>query len=157
MSKPPATRRCTFTTKAGRPCQAWSVHGTDPPTCASHAKLTIGAGAPLGNTNRLDHGFYSRQYTHQEMADLVTLSDNAGLDDEIASIRIATRRVMAHLKEELDPWRFERLTKLVYGGAITIARLLRTRQMLGQDQLGPFDRIIAGVLDDISSDLEVNL
>jgi hypothetical protein len=125
--------------------------------CNSHAGLNLGAGAPPGNTNRLDHGFYSRQYTPQEMADLVTLSDITGLDDEIATIRIATRRVMAHLKEELDPWRFERLTKLVYGGAVTIARLLRTRQLLDQDQLSPFDHIIAGVLDDISSDIKVNL
>ncbi len=131
------------------------MHGRD--ICNSHAGLNLGAGAPPGNTNRLQHGFYSRQYTPQELADLVTLAGITDLDDEIATVRVATRRVMAQLKAELEPWRFERLTKLVYAGAANIARLLRARQLLDQDQLSPFDHIIAGVLDDISSDLEINL
>jgi hypothetical protein len=32
------SRKCSRTTASGEPCQAWAVHGSDPPVCAAHAR-----------------------------------------------------------------------------------------------------------------------
>ena len=42
MSKQPAKRALLVYTKAGRPCRAWAVRGSEPPACSFH--LRSGAG-----------------------------------------------------------------------------------------------------------------
>jgi hypothetical protein len=49
-------------------------------------------GAQPGNNNALKHGFYSRKFKTQEAADLDALT-STGLQDEIAMIRVAIRRL----------------------------------------------------------------
>ena len=70
-----AKRRCTHTTKAGRPCQAWAVHGTAPPACSIHAGLTRGGPADR-NQNARKHGFYAPGISRAELADLIYPCDN---------------------------------------------------------------------------------
>ena len=48
-------------------------------------------GAQLGNLNALQHGFYSRRFREEEIADLESLSE--GLQDEAAMLRVLIRRV----------------------------------------------------------------
>jgi hypothetical protein len=48
-------------------------------------------GAPLGNTNALKHGFYSRKFRSLELADLDALQ--VGLASEVAMLRVVTRRL----------------------------------------------------------------
>jgi hypothetical protein len=45
MSKRPAHVRCSHNTKAGRPCRAWAVRGSDPPTCSFHLRSGAGENA----------------------------------------------------------------------------------------------------------------
>ena len=41
----------TAVTKAGKPCQAWAIVGSNPPLCSAHSGMDVGAGAPPGNQN----------------------------------------------------------------------------------------------------------
>jgi hypothetical protein len=80
----PDPRRCTSTTRSGRPCRAWAVRGTDPPAGAAHAGRNVGAGAPEANQNARTHGFYASVLDPQELADPIAYADDMTLDDEIA-------------------------------------------------------------------------
>ena len=60
MARKPRNIPCSHTTRAGRPCRAWAVHGTDPPACSAHAGRNVGAGARPGNQNARTHSFYGR-------------------------------------------------------------------------------------------------
>ena len=86
MSQKLALVRCTHITKAGRPCKAWAVCGSDPPACASHLKASVE-----------DPGFYSHTFTDDELADLVHYAAELTLDDEIACTRVAVRRTLEFL------------------------------------------------------------
>jgi len=55
-----------------------------------------GRGAQPGNLNALRHGFYSRYFRSIELADLDQLS--AGLESEIAMLRVQTRRFLEVLE-----------------------------------------------------------
>jgi uncharacterized protein YjcR len=57
--KPTTKRRCTQLTKTGNYCRAWTLRGSDPPTCAIHAGHVTGQGAPQGNRNAVKHGLYA--------------------------------------------------------------------------------------------------
>jgi hypothetical protein len=49
-------------------------------------------GGQPGNLNALKHGFYSRQFSKLELSDIDAALDY-GLDNEIAMLRVVTRRV----------------------------------------------------------------
>ena len=61
-------------------------------------------GAPLGNTNALKHGFYSRSFTHRDRLDLNRTghTGEAGefsLDDEIVLLRVMVRKAIGRFSE----------------------------------------------------------
>lgn len=93
------SRRCSHRKPDGTQCKAWAVRGSDPPACASHARLALG-GAPAGNLNAATHGFYSPVLRPDELADLVAYADDMSLDDEIALSRVILRRLAGML---VDP------------------------------------------------------
>ena len=53
-----ASRRCGAKTRSGRPCKSPAVQGKA--RCRMHGGAA-GSGAPLGNTNALKHGKFSRE------------------------------------------------------------------------------------------------
>jgi len=77
--------------------------------------------------------FYSRTYTLEEVADLVHSALDHSLDDEVAAVRVAVRRVMQQFHEELMPTEYARLASAIFTGANTIARLVRTSRDLADD------------------------
>lgn len=97
----PDKEKCSHTTLAGKPCNAWAIRGSDPPTCAIHAKLT-GGGAPKGNQNARKHGFYSNQFTAEEAAKLLEVQEQEGLEDEIVLTRIQLYRIANYTKHMLE-------------------------------------------------------
>ena len=52
-----ASRRCGARTRNGTPCQAPAVNGKA--RCRMHGGA-MGSGAPIGNTNALKHGMYTK-------------------------------------------------------------------------------------------------
>jgi hypothetical protein len=78
-------------------------------------------GAPEGNQNARKHGFYSRLLDKKDRSNYHKALSIEGLDGEINVLRA---KIMTLL--ELDP---DNLPLLIQASA-TLARLLRTRQML---------------------------
>jgi hypothetical protein len=165
MPKPPSrkpvareSRRCSHLTRAGQPCRAWAVHGTDPPACSAHAKRTQGAGAPEGNQNARKHGFYARTLSPDELADLLADAD-LNLSAEIVCARVALRRVLEFLSShhgDLSSADQVRAWGLVFHGARTVARLLRDLHALGGD-IDRFAEVTGQALDKLSDEWGIPL
>lgn len=158
MPPNPKKTKCTSTSANGRPCRAWAVRDTSPPLCAAHSSRVVGAGAPSGNQNRAEHGFYSRILENGELADLVKFSEDLSLDDEIGLVRVTLRRVMARFKLsnlERDDVANEEMIKmagLVMAGARTIARLLRDKRALSGKAADGISGAIAQALDEMGTE-----
>lgn len=91
-------------------------------------------------------GFYKTAYTLEEVADLVNLEMNGELGDELTAVRVAIRRVMEKLGEELETAEYARMAALVFRGANTMAQLLRTRRAIsGQAMDGLLGAIAQGL------------
>lgn len=150
--KPPP--KCTATRKDGAPCRGRPVRGSEPPLCPAHSKKTI---AQRRKTPVQSHGFYNRTYTLEEIADLVNLAVDDSLADELAASRVAVRRVMGQLHQEMAPEEFSRLAGLVFRGANTIARLVRAQQALAGGASGQLARAIAQALDELAAEWGVPL
>ncbi len=163
MSRKPSKTRCTATNANGRHCRAWAVRDTDPPLCSAHAGRNVGAGAPLGNQNRTEHGFYGRILQNGELADLQRCSDQATLDDEIGLVRVTLRCVMTRLSRydlTQDDLTNEDLTKmagLVMTGARTLARLLCAQNTLSGRTPDSFLETIGEALDELGPELGLQL
>lgn len=151
-------RTCSATTKAGQPCKAWSLHDADPPLCSSHAGRAKG-GAPAGNDNRRTHGFYIQAYTLDELRDLLHLTQEPGILEEIAAARIALRRTLNYLQTnpELTPDDFRALINLVFIGASTVARLARTQHLIGGEDQDNLLQAIAQAMDQLSDTWSIQL
>jgi hypothetical protein len=153
LAERPSRARCTATTKAGNPCRAWAIRGSDPPLCATHSGRTEGAGAPPRNTNAQKHGFYSTTIPPDDLADLIALADNITLDDEIALCRSATRQLAEHLHfPDLPPEDYAKLATLLFAGARTIAKLLRDKRALSGDSADGIAGAIGQALDELATE-----
>ncbi len=86
-------------------------------------------GAPLGNTNNLKHGFYSRRFSPAERRDLAALSGHDPYS-EVLMLRTMQRRLFEKTVNVED---IEELRLLLYTfskACLTIDRLLRTRLLI---------------------------
>lgn len=114
--------------------------------CAAHAKLVnIETEVDVREHKK---SFYQRTYTIEEVADLLHLAIDHSLDDEVAAARVAVRRVMTQLKEELSPAEYARLATVIFTGTNTIGRLLRTSHELADKRSLEIIEAIATVLDE---------
>lgn len=88
-------------------------------------------GAQPGNTNALQHGFYSPAMRQAEISDLRTLLEDAGrLDDEIAMLRVMARRLAETSEKSIDAEDIVATTN-AFGAAVTrLAGLMRVQQFL---------------------------
>lgn len=93
-----------------------------------------GPGAGPGNVNALKHGFYSRLFRKQELADLEEIGP-AGLQNEIAMLRVMIRRVFEQASDEaadLETWSKALAT---LGAASTrLAELLWTQKKFSMEE-----------------------
>lgn len=92
-------------------------------------------GGQPGNTNALKHGFYSRFFNQGEVDDIQSIS--ADLTDEIAMLRVITRRLFDRISqlEQSAPENFNQdtytaLVALASSSTIRLASLLRTNHFL---------------------------
>lgn len=150
-------RRCTATTKAGNPCRAWAVHGTNPPRCPAHANL-LNKGPSEGASER-DLSFYHRQLSSKEAADLMAHADDGTLTDEIAINRIMLRRLLTVLQnnEALTMHDLTNIAPLVFRGTRSVARLLREERALSGEAADGIAGAIGKALDELSNELGLEL
>ncbi|MFN2289855.1 MAG: hypothetical protein ACK2UC_01570 [Anaerolineae bacterium] len=122
-------------------------------------------GAPVGNQNRLVHGFYRRTLHAEDADDLDEGAQASDLGAEILIARLALRRTLAMLhtgttlgnpSQPLSSEELIRLISLAFQGVRTIARLLTVKRDLGDgDSL--FMQSINYALDELSAEWGIEL
>ena len=139
--------RCTATTRAGRPCRAWAVAGTDPPRCAPHGGGARPVGAPPNNRNAEKHRLYSSQHAVSVGNLSADLADRLG-------------RFGDSIEARADELTLDQLARLLdtYSQAISrLARIRRLEQQLhgaGGDELA---RAVDWTLDTLSEQWDLQL
>jgi hypothetical protein len=109
--------------------------------------ISRGPGAPKGNLNALKHGFYSRQLTAADLADLAEIDDQFDLQDEAGLMRVYIRRLIERAGNPQDVQQAASLVRILCLASLTLNRLLRTRATLrfgaNQDRLAVLDALSA--------------
>src|SRR5512146_2641399 len=86
-------------------------------------------GAPLGNTNALKHGFYSRRFKRTDIKDL-DACEFSGLKDEITMLRVYIRRVIEMSNGMQDFYEAMTLLRVLCLASDSLTRLLKTQNLL---------------------------
>lgn len=141
------SRKCGHRYDSGDRCRAWAMRGSDPPRCAGH-RLDGGprVGAPVGNENRLTHGWYQKP-----VGPVVTIEDAVqNLGEQLA-------RSTEILGQTEDPELFLRIFNLHAQALSRQGRLLRDQRALsGKTANGLLDAIAAAI-DEISTEFNIPL
>jgi hypothetical protein len=96
-------------------------------------------GGQLGNINALRHGFYSSPFKPLQAIDLEDIL-STGLTDEIAMLRVATRRAyeLANDADDID-----QMIKAL--GALGLASIHTSRALKAQKELGDGDQALDAI------------
>jgi hypothetical protein len=137
MSAP--KRPCTATTRAGRPCRAWAVRGSDPPRCAAHATA---AGS--------SHASHALALCRDELA-------HPTLDGEITIARDMLRRLVETLRDGTSGGELVQLAQTCFAGTRTVAGLLRDKRALSGGAADGLMGAIGQALDELSTEWGVDL
>ena len=97
-------------------------------------------GAPTGNHNALKHGFYTRRLKKRDLTG-VEATDASGLVEEIALIRIFTRRLVESCLPDADFFELADILRILCLASTTITRLTRTQYLLSTSNTGFDDEI----------------
>lgn len=149
---------CAAVTKRGKKCKAYAVHGEK--YCSAHLGRSVGAGAPPGNQNARKHGFYGKLFTSDEQIDLIELSSDKSIEDELGMQRVLIRRLIDYIGDnngKLLPEEYAQLVQVAFSGLRNIAALLRTEKALAGDAADSIAGHISGILDELSTELGIDL
>jgi hypothetical protein len=134
--------KCTATTKAGRPCRAHAVKGSDPPRCPAHADAGRPAGLPGDSA---------------EEARPTNLTGRiSDLDRKIEDL---SRYIQRRLQETdgLSANQYAVLLSL-YGQLVSrLGRLMRDHRALSGEAADGIAGAIAQALDELSTELGTDL
>lgn len=89
-------------------------------------------GAPLGNSNALRHGFYSRQFKRIVQRDLDG-HEFEGLTDEITMLRVVLRQIFEDVSQAKDPLSRLEAFRVVSLGCSSLSRLVRTQHIIAPE------------------------
>lgn len=90
-------------------------------------------GAPIGNTNALKHGFYSRRLKKRDLQGLDSIPQNS-LAEEVSILRVLIRTLLERSADQSDFDSALALLRTVCLASDSISRLLRTQIILSQQQ-----------------------
>ncbi len=148
-------QQCQAQTKRGTRCRAWAIRGTE--RCSAHSQRNKGAGAPKHNQNAVKHGFYGRFLTDEEIVDLITITEKS-IDDELALVRVTLQRLLSYLSDpDVTAEDATKIAPMVFTGARTVAQLLRSNRALSGDAADGIAGAIAQALDEIGTELGIEL
>ena len=85
-------------------------------------------GGQPGNLNALKHGFYSKHFQKNELADLEEIGD---LQEEIQMMRVVIRRVLEAARGCKDIGELSNLLNTLGLASTRVAGLMKTRKFLG--------------------------
>ncbi len=89
-------------------------------------------GAPPGNTNALKHGFYTRRFKKRDLTGIEQTSIK-GLAEEIALIRIFTRRLVESCDPTADMYELAGILRAICLASTSITRIIRAHSFLASD------------------------
>lgn len=113
--------------------------------------------------NSRTHGFYSAHFTPDELALIAEFVSDPTLDDEIWMQRVLNRRLLAHVSDNdggAQAVPLETLVKVaeaLAAGTGRVARLLRDKRALSGEAADGIAGAIAAALDELSTELGVEL
>jgi hypothetical protein len=90
-----------------------------------------GRGAPLGNTNNLRHGFYSRRFKPVELKGLEAC-EPINLKDEIELLRVYVRRVVEMAGDTQDLYTAIDILRALSFATSSLTRLIRAQHLIGE-------------------------
>ncbi len=90
-------------------------------------------GAPLGNLNALKHGFYTRRLKKRDLTGVET-TDLKSLVEEIALIRIFTRRLVEACAPSADLYELAGILRILCLASATITRILQVHYLISGDE-----------------------
>ena len=101
-------------------------------------------GAPPGNHNALKHGFYTRRLKKRDLTGVET-TDVSSLVEEIALIRLFTRRLVESCLPDADSYELADILRILCLASCTITRLTRTQYLLSTSNTGLDDEIAEAI------------
>jgi uncharacterized protein YjcR len=105
-------------------------------------------GAPPGNQNARKHGFYSKILDEAEQLDFELATGVEGIDDEIALLRVKIKSLLANDPENI---------KLIMQATNTLARLIKTRYNISQEDKKGLKEAIGNVLKEVALPLGIGI
>ncbi len=101
-------------------------------------------GGQLGNLNALKHGFYTRRLKKR---DLNGVEDTASKNpvDEIAIVRVFTRRLIEALDPEADAYQVASALRILCVALTSITRAMKVQHWLSQNSSGLDDAISTAI------------
>lgn len=97
-------------------------------------------GAPPGNLNALKHGFYTRRLKKHDLTGVEAV-DIKGLVEEIALIRVFTRRLIESCLPDADFYELADTLRILCLASTSITRLIKTQYLLTTSNTGLDDEI----------------
>jgi len=101
-------------------------------------------GAPLGNLNNFKHGFYSRRLKKRDLTG-VESTDVSGLVEEIALIRVYTRRLIESFDPNGDFYQHADLLRILCVASSAITRIIRAQYLISSTGSGIDDEIAEAI------------
>lgn len=158
----PDKQRCTALTASGKPCRNYAMPGST--RCRSHRDRELaprGAGAPKQNQNARTHGFYSRFLTTEDLLSMATAT-GGDLLDEVAFTRVMVGKLAAMVGysmdgEDRDVLTAVKLSEALFRGVGRIALLLKAQKALSPDSADAVTDVIAGALDELGQQWDLDL
>lgn len=139
------------------------MHGSDPALCNVHKRLTLEAAAPEHASGKEVIRCRSEvvepvcPYTLEQIADLLRENADGSLDDELVIARVAVRRLMQHLEEQLTPHEFAHLAGIIFTGTNSIVRMLKSQKDLENHSAEDLARAMNQALDESSRKMGIRL
>ncbi len=116
--------------------------------------MTRKPGGQPANTNALKHGYFSKYFSKDEIADLeAALSDK--LTDEIALVRVIVRRLFKITGEETDPQKLSASVSTLSLVLDRLAHMLRTQHLLSKDSGVSSLDVLSQALKEVSDELKL--
>jgi len=97
-------------------------------------------GDPKGNLNTLKHGFYTRRLKKRDLTG-VESTDAKGLIEEIALIRVFTRRLIESIGPDSDAYELADILRTLCLASSTITRVVKTQYLITSSGSGMDDEI----------------
>ncbi len=112
-------------------------------------------GGQFGNTNALKHGFYTRRFHKRDLSGVESTSIK-GLTEEIALIRIFTRKLVESTSPEADLYDLAGILRAICLASTVITRIIKAQAFLASDQ-SEWNATIDEAIRQVNAELRLKL